>query len=76
MVLVGDRGMLTQTQIEALKKYPGLGWISALRFSAVRNLAGNSLEQWFESTFRIGRLKPLGYATVKGSIRSISRPVA
>jgi len=31
--------MLTQTQIETLKKYPGLGWISALRFSAVRNLA-------------------------------------
>lgn len=31
--------MLTQTQIESLKKYPGLGWISALRFSAVRNLA-------------------------------------
>jgi len=39
VVLVGDRGMLTQTQIETLKKYPGLGWISALRFSAVRNLA-------------------------------------
>ena len=25
VVLVGDRGMLTQTQIEVLKKYPGLG---------------------------------------------------
>jgi len=39
VVLVGDRGMLTQTQIETLKKYPGLGWISALRFSAIRDLA-------------------------------------
>lgn len=39
VVLVGDRGMLTQTQIETLKEYPGLGWISALRFSAVRDLA-------------------------------------
>lgn len=38
VVLVGDRGMLTQTQIENLKTYPGLGWISALRFSAVRSL--------------------------------------
>ena len=31
VVLVGDRGMLTQTQIDVLKKHPGLGWISALR---------------------------------------------
>jgi len=26
-VLVGDRGMLTQTQIDVLKKHPGLGWM-------------------------------------------------
>jgi transposase len=38
VVLVGDRGMLTQTQIETLKKYPGLGWISALRSGAIRGL--------------------------------------
>ena len=38
-VLVGDRGMLTQTQIDALRDYPGLGWISALRFTAIRDLA-------------------------------------
>ena len=34
VVLVGDRGMLTQTQIEHLKQHPGLGWISALRSAA------------------------------------------
>lgn len=39
VVLVGDRGMLTQTQIAKLKQYPGLGWISALRSSAIRHLA-------------------------------------
>ena len=39
VVLVGDRGMLTQTQIERLREHPGLGWISALRFEAVRRLA-------------------------------------
>jgi len=39
VVLVGDRGMLTQAQIEALREHPGLGWISALRFSAIRDLA-------------------------------------
>jgi transposase len=39
VVLVGDRGMLTQTQIDALRAYPALGWISALRFTAIRDLA-------------------------------------
>ena len=38
LVLVGDRGMLTQTQIEELRRYPGLGWISALRSHAIRDL--------------------------------------
>ena len=38
VVLVGDRGMLTQTQIDHLKTYPGLGWISALRSPAIRTL--------------------------------------
>ena len=28
VVLVGDRGMLTDTQIETLRQYPGLGWVS------------------------------------------------
>ena len=39
LVLVGDRGMLTQTQIETLRKYPGLGWISALRHCDICRLA-------------------------------------
>jgi hypothetical protein len=38
VVLVGDRGMLTQTQIDALRAYPGLGWISALRSEDIRAL--------------------------------------
>jgi transposase len=38
VVLVGDRGMLTQTQIDHLKKHPGLGWISALRSRSIRKL--------------------------------------
>lgn len=45
VVLVGDRGMLTQTQIVKLKIYPGLGWISALRSSAIRKLVqGGALQ--------------------------------
>jgi transposase len=38
VVLVGDRGMLTQTQIDMVKKYPGIGWISALRSKSLQNL--------------------------------------
>ena len=41
VVLVGDRGMLTQAKIETLKEHPGLGWISALRSSAIRKLIGD-----------------------------------
>src|SRR5262249_10679414 len=38
IVLVGDRGMLTQTQIDHVRQYRGLGWISALRSHAIRRL--------------------------------------
>jgi len=38
VVLVGDRGMLTQPQINKLKRHPGLGWITALTSTAIRRL--------------------------------------
>jgi transposase len=38
VVLVGDRGMLTRTRIDVLKRHPGLGWISALRSGSIRRL--------------------------------------
>ena len=38
VVLVADRGMLTQARIDELKDYPGLGWISALRSGSIRKL--------------------------------------
>jgi transposase len=38
VVLVGDRGMLTETQIDALREHPQLGWISALRSGSIRKL--------------------------------------
>ena len=41
VVLVGDRGMLTQARIEKLKAYPQLGWISALRSGSIRQLVEN-----------------------------------
>ena len=38
VVLAGDRGMLTQPQINKLKEHPGLGWITALTSVAIREL--------------------------------------
>jgi len=38
VVLVGDRGMLTQPQIDKMKMHPGLGWITALTSVALRGL--------------------------------------
>lgn len=38
VVMVGDRGMLTQPQIDKLKQHPGFGWITALTATAIREL--------------------------------------
>jgi transposase len=38
VVLVGDRGMLTEPKIEKLKAHPGMGWITALTSVAIRRL--------------------------------------
>ena len=45
VVLIGDRGMLTETQIGKLKQHPGLGWVSALRAGAIRQLADSGTLQ-------------------------------
>lgn len=52
VILVGDRGMLTQTQIDALKKHPELGWISALRSGSIRRLmaSGDLQRSLFDET--------------------------
>jgi transposase len=38
VVIVGDRGMLTQPQLDKIKKHPGMGWITALTSVAIRSL--------------------------------------
>jgi len=52
VVLAGDRGMLTQTQIEHLQEHPGLGWISCLRSAAIRRLVddGHLQRSLFDET--------------------------
>jgi transposase len=37
-VLVGDRGMITQKQVDALREIDGIDWIAALRPEAIRKL--------------------------------------
>ncbi len=44
-VMVGDRGMITQTQIDALREMDGVDWITALRPEAIRKLINDGLLQ-------------------------------
>ncbi|AUB83302.1 IS1634 family transposase [Candidatus Thiodictyon syntrophicum] len=39
VILVGDRGMISQTQVEALRERAGVAWITALKSGAIRQLA-------------------------------------
>jgi transposase len=45
VVLVGDRGMLTQPQIDKLRQHPGFGWITALTSGAIRDLVAKGALQ-------------------------------
>ena len=40
-VLVGDRGMITQKQVDALREFEGVDWLTALRPEAIRKLVKN-----------------------------------
>lgn len=41
VVLVGDRGMISQKQIDEIKEFDGLDWITALRTDAIRKLVND-----------------------------------
>jgi len=45
MVLVGDRGTLTQAQLERMKGTSGIGWITALRSDSLRRLVSEGILQ-------------------------------
>jgi hypothetical protein len=38
VVLIGDRGMITTTQVAKIKEYSGMGWISAIKGQTIRTL--------------------------------------
>jgi transposase len=62
VVVVGDRGMLTQPQIEKIKKHPGLGWITALTSAAIRNLvAGGALQRSLFDTRNLAEITSPDY---------------
>jgi len=45
VVLVGDRGMITQKQIDDIKEYEGVEWITALKSGAIRKLMDTKVIQ-------------------------------
>jgi len=45
LVIVGDRGMITQKQIDQLEDEDGISWITALRTEALRDLANRGALQ-------------------------------
>ena len=42
MVMVGDRGMITNARVEALREMGGFGWVTALRAPAIAALAADN----------------------------------
>jgi transposase len=44
-VLVGDRGMITQKQVDTLREIEGIDWIAALRPEAIKKLVENGAIQ-------------------------------
>jgi transposase len=38
VILIGDRGMISQKQVDQLKGHPGVEWITALKTGAIRKL--------------------------------------
>jgi len=45
VVLVGDRGMISEVQLKVLRSRPGVDWITALRFGAIRHLCDDKAIQ-------------------------------
>jgi len=45
LVIVGDRGMISQKAIEAITLMPGVDWVTALKTGAIRGLAADGVLQ-------------------------------
>ena len=69
LVLIGDRGMLTDARIEDLCQYPGLGWISALRSDRLRKLVEEGTLQ--PSLFDAANLAAIRSSQVPGELLAV-----
>lgn len=61
MVMVGDRGMITQTRINELKEMPGMGWITALRAGSIKALAEGPLQMSLFDTQNLAEISSPDY---------------
>jgi transposase len=55
LVMVGDRGMITQNAIETLRGQEGIGWITALKSGAIRALIKQGQRQHRNAHRQSGR---------------------
>jgi hypothetical protein len=63
MIMVGDRGMITGTRIDDLRKLEGMGWVTALKAPAVAKLAEDNgpLQMSLSGTHNFAEITHPGY---------------
>ena len=71
LVLIGDRGMLTDARIKDLRQYPGLGWIFALRSDHLRKLVEEDTLQ--PSLFDVTNLATIRSSQFPGELLVVCR---
>ena len=72
LVLIGDRGMLTDARIKDPRPYPGLGWISALRSDPLRRLVEEGTLQ--PSLFDATNLAAIRSSQFPGELLAVCHP--
>ncbi len=63
LIMVGDRGMITGTRIDDLRKLPGMDWVTALKAPAIAKLAedGGPLQMSLFDTQNFAEITHPGY---------------
>jgi hypothetical protein len=63
LIMVGDRGMITGTRIDDLRKLPGMDWVTALKAPAIAKLAadGGPLQMSLFDTQHFAEITHPGY---------------
>jgi len=64
LIMVGDRGMITGTRIDDLRKLPGMDWVTALKAPAIKKLAedGGPLQMSLFDTQNFAEITSPDYA--------------